>query len=86
MLSGEECVQAWNFLNNLQKPAKNRPWSNTFEAFNNAYKNPTDDEDIAEDSDEHKDDFKNLLHLDDDQPTNLKKRKDVSLCWHKLQR
>ncbi len=85
-LSREEFVQAWNFLNNLQKPAKNEPWSNTFEAYNNAYENPTDDEDIAEDSDEHEDDLKNLLHLNDDQPTNLKKRKDVSLCRHKLQR
>jgi hypothetical protein len=85
-LSGEEFVQAWNFLNNLQKPAKKRPWSNTFKVFNKAFKNHTDDRDTAEDSDEHKNDFKNLPHLDNDQPTNPKKRKSVSLCWHKLQR
>jgi hypothetical protein len=84
-LSGEEFVQAWNFLNNPQKPATDRPWRNTFEVLNNAYENPTDDEDIAEDSDEHENDFENLLPLKDDQPTNLK-RKDVSLCRHKLQR
>ncbi len=84
-LSGEEFVQAWNFLNNLQKPAMNGPWSNTFEVADNAYEDTTDDEDIAEDSNGHEDDFINLLHLNNDQPTNFKKRKHVSLCWHKLQ-
>jgi hypothetical protein len=83
-LSGEEFVQAWNFLNDLQKPAMNAPW--TFEVFNNTHEDPMDDEDLAEDSNEHEIDLLNLLHLNNDQPTNLKKRKQVSLCWHKLQR
>ncbi len=85
-LSGEKFVHAWNFLNNLQKPAKKWHCSNTIKVFNNAYENHTDDKDTAEDSNEHKNDFKNLPHLDNDQPTNWKKRKSVSLCQHKLQR
>jgi hypothetical protein len=68
-----------------QQPAETGK-EQAMEVFNNAYENPTDDEDIAEDSDEPEDDFKNLLHLHNDQPTNLKKRKDVSLCRHKLQK
>jgi hypothetical protein len=85
-LSGEEFVQAWSFLNDLQKPAMNGPWSNTFEVFDNTYEDPTDDEDLAEDSNKYEDDLLNLLHLNNDQPTNLKNRKHVSLCRHKLQR
>ncbi len=84
-LSEEEFVQALNFLCNLQKPAEIKPWSTTSETFNDTYEALTDDEDITEDSDEHEGDFENLLHLDNDQPTNLKKRKNVSLCRHKLQ-
>jgi hypothetical protein len=85
-LSGEEFIQAWNCLKNLQKLEMNGPWSNTFEVVDNTYENPMDNEDIAEDSNEHEDDFLNLLHLNNDQPTNFKQRKHVSLCRHKLQR
>jgi hypothetical protein len=82
-LSKEEFIQALNFLCDLQKPAEIKPLGDTLETFNDD--SLVDDEDTTEDSDKHERHFKVLLHLDDDQPTNLRKRKSVSLCRHKLQ-
>jgi hypothetical protein len=84
-LSEEEFVQALNFLCDLQKLAKIKPLGDTLETFNDNYKDLADIEDTTEDSDEHEREFEALLQLDDDQPINLRKRKNVSPCRHKLQ-
>jgi hypothetical protein len=85
-ISEKEFVCTLNFLYDLQKPTKIQPFDDTIETFNDIYEDLTDDEDSAGDSDEPKGEFKDLLQLDKDQPTYLNKRKNVSLCRHKLQR
>jgi len=84
-LSEEEFVHALNFLCDLQKPAKIKPLADTLETFNNNYEDLSDIEDTTKDSDKPESKFKDLLHHDDDQPINPRKRKSVSLCRHKLQ-
>ncbi len=42
-------------------------------------------EEATEDRYEFESDFEDLLHIDNDQPNNPRKRKSVSLCRHKLQ-
>jgi hypothetical protein len=84
-LSEEEFVHALNFLCNLRKPAKIKPLGDTLETFNDNYEDLAEFDDTTEDSDDHEREFKVLLRLDGDQPIDLRKRKSVSLCRHKLQ-
>jgi hypothetical protein len=86
-ISEEEFVHNLNFLCNLQKPANGKQLGNNPETFNDNYEDLTEVkvEEATVDRYELESDFEDLLHIDNDQPINPRKRKSVSLCQHKLQ-
>jgi hypothetical protein len=84
-ISEEEFVHTLNFLCDLQKPGNGKHVGNTTRAFNDNYEDLTEVNENAEDGDKLESNFEDLGHIGNDQPTNSKKRKSVSLCWHKLQ-
>jgi len=84
-ISEEEFVHALNFLCNLQKPANRKHLYDNPETFNDNSEDLADIIKATEDGDELEADFEDLLHLNNDQPIKPKKRKNVSLCRHKLQ-
>lgn len=58
---------------------------NTTRAFKDNYVDLTEVEEDAGNGGEFESDSEDLLYIDDNQPTNPRKRKSVSLCQHKLQ-
>jgi hypothetical protein len=86
-ISEEEFVNTLNFLCNFQKPANGKQLSNNQETFNDDYEDLTEVkvEGATEVRYEIDSDFEDLLHPDNGQPINPRKRKSVSLCRHKLQ-
>jgi len=84
-ISEEEFVHTLNFLCDLQKPSKTKPFDDTHTTFDRSYESLTDVADSTDDSEEPEDEFEDLLQLDNGQPIYLSKRKNVCLCWHKLQ-
>jgi hypothetical protein len=67
------------------KTGEDQASENTLETFNNDYEDLEDFDDTTEDSEDHECEFKVLLRLDGNQPIDIRKRKSVSLCRHKLQ-
>jgi hypothetical protein len=81
-ISNEEFVHTLNFFSNLQKPAK--PSDNDQGHFSSNYKNLTDVEDFTESENEYEDEHE-LIPQTDRQFRQISKRKQISLCRHKLQ-
>jgi len=84
-ISEEEFVHTLNFFCDLQKTKSGQHLGNTTRAINNNYKDFTEVNENMEDEDEPKSDFGDLEQIGEDQLTNPRKRKSVSLCRHKLQ-
>jgi hypothetical protein len=84
-ISEEEFVHTLNFFYDLQKPRSGRHLGNTTRAINDNYEHLTEVNEDMEDEDEPESDFGDLEQISNDQPTNPRKRKSVSLCWYKLQ-
>ncbi len=81
----EEFVHTINFLCGLQEPKNEEHLSNTTGGVNESYEDHPETDIDSENEDEPESDFGELEQLSDVQPTNLMRRKSVSLCRHKLQ-
>jgi hypothetical protein len=84
-ISEEEFVHTLNFFCGLQEPINEQHLGNTNRAINNNYEDLTEADEDTEDEDELESDFGDLEQIGDEQPTNLRRRKSISLCRYKLQ-
>jgi hypothetical protein len=77
-ISAEEFAHNLNFLCNLQSPAKTRTGYTDQGHFDGNHQDLTDVEDFTEDETDPEEEHEKL-------PLINHKRKQISLCWHKLQ-
>jgi hypothetical protein len=88
-LSEEEFVNTINFLHGLQKPEDNEPLSNTNGGCNKATEGTAKYDDSSEDDNDESDTESSsgtLSHYCQTRPFQQARRKNISLCRHKLQR
>ncbi len=83
-ISEEEFVHTLNFFCNLQSPDRTKFSDNNQERFNGNYDDLTDIEDFKGNGDDTEDEYEVLPQIDYQQPRQFNKRKQVSLCRHKL--
>ncbi len=84
-ISKEEFVQTFDIFSNLQNPKIEQHLGNTMKTIYDYYENLTEVDEDTEDEDEKESDFDDFKQIGNDQPADSRKRKNVSLCRHKLQ-
>jgi hypothetical protein len=85
-ISEEEYVSTLNFLHELQEPEHDQDWDNLNSGDHWTTEDHLETNDTSEDKDEVEYDLDNFLYFSNDQTTYQPKRKNISLCRHKLQR
>ena len=85
-ISEEEFISTLNFLHELQEPEHDQDWDNLNSGDHRTTEDHLETDDTSEDEDEVEYDLDNFLYFSNDQTTYQPKRKNISLCRHKLQR
>jgi hypothetical protein len=84
-ISEEEFIHTLNFFCNLQNPARTKSSDNDQVHFDRKYEDLTGVEDFAGCDEDPDDEYEEFPLIDDQLLHQINKRKQVSLCWHKLQ-
>jgi len=84
-ISEEEFVHTIKFLHGLQEPKTKEPLSNTNGGFNEITEDTSEADDDSENKDNPERGFRPLSHACNEHPIQQTRRKNLSLCRHKLQ-